>query len=142
RPQHSLRAIVASQAAGSRGAEPLSNARCAERNTCCVASSASARLRRSAWQRPPTVRAYSSYSASVHERAAPGEGRLAAENGSGALVATTAAVVVAARVVVVVPLALVVLVVEREVERHRLADDRARQRQARRQRYHERLPVD
>ena len=59
RAQHSLRAIVASHAAGSRGSLPFRSARWAERNVCCAASSASARLRSNARQSPLTVRPYS-----------------------------------------------------------------------------------
>ena len=47
------RATASSQASGSRGAEPFSSARCAERKTCCVASSASDWSRRSERQDSP-----------------------------------------------------------------------------------------
>src|SRR5205085_787885 len=129
RVQHSFLAIVASHAAGSRGSVPFKSARCADRNVCWVASSASARSRRSARQRPETVRAYVPYSAWV---------RAASNDSCGALVVTTSAVVVVAPVVVT----LVVVLLQGERDRDGLTNERRRQREAGREVHRQRLALD
>src|SRR3954463_10215191 len=133
RAQHSLRAIVASHAAGSRGSVPCMSARCAERNVCCAASSASARSRRSARQRPWTVRPYSAKSCSVRAAAAPLPERPCAWGAEcGSLAVSNSAVMVAAVVVPLVVIALIVVAFpgDRQLNRHGLPDERGGQREA------------
>ena len=128
RPQHSLRAIVASQAAGSRGSVPFRSARCAERKVCWAASSASARSRRSAPQSPrPCARRARRAPRSAQRPPRRGAAVRLRATACGALaVATSAAIAVAA---VVVALVVVRAVRERQVDRHGLPDERRRQRQ-------------
>jgi hypothetical protein len=117
RARHSLRAIAASQACGSRGGAPPSTDRCAARKTCCVASSASTGSRSSSRQSPSTIRLCSVMSLPTKEPAASGSRRPAECLGFGALVVSALSVVSylpgcgAAVVVVVLVFALVVIVV-------------------------------
>src|SRR3984893_12675988 len=75
RDLHALRALAASQACASRGGEPRNTALCAERKTCCAASSASKGSRNRSRQSPSTIRPCSANSLATRAPAAPGSGR-------------------------------------------------------------------
>src|SRR6266545_895369 len=111
RARHSLRAIAASHAGGSRGTTPATSARCAERKTCCTASSASTGSRRRRRHRPSTIRLCTEKSRPRRAPAAPASGRpvvgkfplVVASLVSSRIVVVTLVVVVVALVVIVLP---------------------------------------